>query len=357
MELPIIEVTGSKYEIGLQHGQKAKKQIAVNISGYKKMFMEYANISWNQAKALALTFEKNIKEYKAEYLEEIRGIAQGSGFEYEEILALNVRSELIFQGTQMTLDGCTSVAVKPELTLEHEIYMGQNWDWKVSMRKGIILLKIHQEGIPDIATITEAGMVGKIGCNSAGIGVCFNALGVDAFCQGIPIHIILRDILEQSLYSEAMTVVSKNIIGCPANIIVGHQCGEVIDFEVEAGDFDVLYPDEGILVHTNHFTSIKIPSNGHKDITRCGFPDTYIRYGVMKKLLNSKKGMIDLETLQNAFRHHTALDISICHHAECNGIHGGGIGTVFSIIMNLTRGEIYIAFGQPCQQEYYKYAL
>lgn len=357
MELPVIEVSGSKYEIGYQHGQKAKEQIAVNIDIYKEMFMEYANIDWERAKKIALTFEKDIAAYKSEYLDEIRGIADGSGYEYAEILALNVRSELVFQGTQLTSDGCTSLAVTADRTTDGTTYIGQNWDWKVNVLGGVILLKIHQEGIPDIATMTEAGIVGKIGCNSAGVGVCFNALSVDAVQPGVPIHIILRDIMEQPNFAEAMTVVSNNAIGCPANIVIASEYGEAIDFEVEVGDFDALYPKEGVIVHTNHYVSPIVPRYNHKDITKLKFPDTFIRYGRIKKLTEDISGKIDLKDIETIFTNHTEPSCSICHHEEHNGIHGGGIGTVFSIIMDLKKRVFYVSFGQPCQNEYKKYSI
>ena len=39
--------------------------------------------------------------------------------------------------------------------------------------------------------VTEAGIIGKIGFNSAGIGICFNALGSSMKAEGqpIPLHI------------------------------------------------------------------------------------------------------------------------------------------------------------------------
>lgn len=51
----------------------------------------------------------------------MRAIAQGAGVAYNEILALNVRSELVFGAS---MDGCTSISWKTD----HNCYLGQNWD-------------------------------------------------------------------------------------------------------------------------------------------------------------------------------------------------------------------------------------
>ena len=47
-------------------------------------------------------------------------------------------------------------------------------------------------------TFTEAGILGKIGLNNHGVGVCINILGSssDGGLGGIPIHILLRLLLQ-----------------------------------------------------------------------------------------------------------------------------------------------------------------
>lgn len=350
MELPVIEASGTPYEIGYTHGSRAKEQIAVNIGVYKAMFMEYAGIGWEKAKKTAESFEGAIRDFNPKYLDEIRGIADGSGFEYEEILALNVRSELVFQGTNLTTDGCTSMAVTADRSRDGNNYIGQNWDWKAKIQDGVILLKIRQEGMPDISVMTEAGIIGKIGCNSAGIGLCFNALSVDDTPHGVPLHIILRAILEQDDFTEAMEVVTQNEIGCPANIMIAGKYGEAIDFEVGIGDFDAFYPSDGLLVHTNHYRSLRVPKYNQKDLAKCRFPDTFIRLG-RAEYLAGKMTDISADDMKKIFTDHTDPGCSICHHPKT----ADDIGTVFNIIMNLNEGTFYVSFGRPCGNVYKKY--
>ncbi len=353
MELPVVEVAGTPYEIGYMHGSMAKKQIAVNIGIYKEMFMEYAGIDWEKAQKIALSFEKAIYDFNPKYIEEIKGIAEGAGVAYEEILALNVRSELVFQGTNLTSDGCTSMAVTSDRTGGETTYIGQNWDWKLKVLGGVILLRIKQDNLPDIATMTEAGIVGKIGCNSAGIGVCFNALSVNDTPHGVPVHIILRAIMEQKNFAKAMEVVSSSEIGCPANIMIASEYGEAIDFEVGIGDFDALYPADGILTHTNHYKSLRLPKYNQNDIAKYKFPDTFIRLGRADYIIRNIKSDIGFEDIKKVFTNHTDSSCSICHHVDS----GDEIGTVFSIIMDLSSKGFYVSFGRPCENEYKKYLI
>ena len=52
----------------------------------------------------------------------MEGIAKGAGKEYADILALNVRTEIVFGAFS---DGCTAVSLKSP----DKSYLGQNWDW------------------------------------------------------------------------------------------------------------------------------------------------------------------------------------------------------------------------------------
>ncbi|MDD3221035.1 MAG: acyl-CoA--6-aminopenicillanic acid acyl-transferase [Clostridia bacterium] len=357
MKLPVIEVSGSNYEIGFSHGQQAKKQIDVTVETYKNMFYEFSKIEWERAQKIALTFEEDIKAFNPDYIEEIHGIADGSGYKYEEILALNVRSELVFQGSHITSDGCTSVVVTGDRGVGGKTFLGQNWDWKVKMLEGIILLKIKKEGKADIATLTEAGIVGKIGCNANGVGVCFNALSVDEAPSGVPIHLVLREILEQPNLLEAMSVVTANKVGCPANVLIASKYGEALDFEIEVEDFEALYPIDGIMTHTNHYVNPRLPRVGHKDTASPKFPDTFIRRGRAEKIIRSVQGEIGMEDIKKVFCSHQDPSCAICHHEEHNGPSGGEIGTVASILMDLEAGKLYITAGVPCENEYVEYSV
>lgn len=350
-----ITATGSSYEIGKTHGKKARKQIENTIQVYRYMFMEYSNIEWKEAKRMALTYEESIRKFNPEYIEEIKGIAEGSGFEYAEILAINARSELIFQGTHLPADGCTSLSVTGEKTNTGTI-LGQNWDWKREIEGSVIMLRIIREGRPTICTITEAGILGKIGMNSEGIGVCFNALSVNAVSEGIPIHIILRAILEQSSFLQAMQVVVQNPIGCPANIMIGSGFNEAIDFEIEINDYAYLYARDGILTHSNHYLHLKFPAEGHRDMACAKWPDSFIRNGRADKMLHGIKSSISVENFMEILSDHGDPSVSICHHEEYN-LDDSHIETVFSLIMDLSKKEFYISLGQPCMQKYRKFKV
>ena len=110
------------------------------------------------------------------------GVAAGASVPYASILALNVRTEIAYG---MAKDGCTAIYRQAEKST----YLAQNWDWQEEQQENLIGLYIRNPPKPPIAMVTEAGIIGKIGLNGCGVGVCLNAikaLGVDfADCRVI----------------------------------------------------------------------------------------------------------------------------------------------------------------------------
>lgn len=355
---PVITCEGSPYEIGLTHGTQAKKQIDATIATYKAMFKDYSGIEWDKAKRYALTFIPAIEAYDKDIMEEIRGIADGAHYDLEDILALNVRSEIVLQGAQvnkMCDGGCTSFAFMPYKTTTGETLIGQNWDWKMTEQKGMIILHILQKDKPDITMVTEAGIVGKIGFNSAGIGVCLNALASDKLVEGqvIPLHIALRGVLNSVTLSDAIRSAGIMNLSCCANFTMASAEGQAVCVEIGPGDIDVIYADEGYCCHTNHFYGPRMINV--KDTGRIGLPDSYLRLGRIRDLIKHGPEKVDVPFIKTILHDHVGFPDAICRHEDISEPEEKRLGTIFSIIMNLEREEMFFAPGNPCECAYHLY--
>ncbi|WP_205426517.1 C45 family autoproteolytic acyltransferase/hydolase [Helicobacter suis] len=321
-----------------------------SIQTYKTMFLDYSNIKWEDALKYASSFIPSIKAYDSAYLEEIKGLAEGSGFLLEEILALNTRSEIVLQGKQVITDGCTTFALTPDLSASGRVLLGQNWDWKTSIKDALILLHLKQENKPSISMVTEAGIIGKIGLNSAGVGVCLNALASDARIEGktIPLHIALRGILDSFTLKCAIRAATSVNLACCAHFMLADKRGEAISLEVGPACHDAFYADEDF--HTNHFISPRL--NHFKDTTRCALPDTYQRLGRMKKLIKNLKRKVSIEDMQRFLGDTISYPDSICRFDDLREAEAKRMSTVFSMIMDLSREEFYLAPGTPINTAY-----
>ncbi|MET3288767.1 UNVERIFIED_CONTAM: putative choloylglycine hydrolase [Brevibacillus sp. OAP136] len=358
---PHIRVSGTAVERGRQLGQLAKQQIDQNIEMYRQYFRDVYDVSWDDAREYAVPYIPWIEQYDQEIMDEIKGMSEGANLDLLDLVVLNVRSEVIINigKTHAVLDGCTCLAATPAVTKEGTTLLGQNWDWNHLIAPGMIIAEIEQPPKPTILMVTEAGIVGKIGMNSAGLGLCMNFLGTSELTEGgVPIHVVLRGILNSHTLPKAISQITKLPRGTSANYMIGHKEGETVDVEATPTDYDVIYPLDGSMAHANHFIAPRFLAVD--DTKRAVIPDTQLRQGVATRLLAAERGTIDGETFKRIFINHTGHPAGICRHGEALPFESdvpGTAKTVFSIIMNVAEGTFELTYGTPCDHAYETYRL
>ncbi|EED17418.1 Acyl-coenzyme A:6-aminopenicillanic-acid-acyltransferase 40 kDa form, putative [Talaromyces stipitatus ATCC 10500] len=241
-----VHCSGTPYEIGHRHGSIAKEQVAGSLKFYQAYFLLKSQMDWATAKAHAAKFLPLLQKDWPHYEEEIRGIADGCGHTFEDILALNVRTEI---SMGLMADGCTAFYWhQGDVSIA-----AQNWDWEREQRENLITLYIQQNGRPNISQITEAGIIGKIGLNSTGVSVTLNAIrarGVDY--NRLPTHMALRAVLDSSSREEAICILDKSGLAASCHILVSDQTGGT-GLECSSVDVKHLELRECKVTHTNHF--------------------------------------------------------------------------------------------------------
>lgn len=349
----IVECQGTPYEIGLAHGQQAAEKIKRNIAVYDEMFQLWSNLTWDEAKKRADKYRRHIEAEEPQLIEEMKGVADGAGVTLEDIITLNTRSEVVFAQTS---DACTAFVVTPEASANGHVLIGQNWDWREPIKDNLIILKIQQVGKPSIFMVTEAGILGKIGFNSSGLAVMLNALVVLGDPDGLPLHIVLRRILDSTLLNDALDKINGYRVAGPGNYLMAQKDGCALTVEKTPEAWDYRYADDGILVHTNHILSPRLQLQ-IKDLGPDRLPDSIVRYHEMLKMLKAKKGEITVEYIKQCLRTHHQFPQGICHHVDKNAKPANHFMTDFSIITDLNTGEVWLTLGPPCESEYSHYDI
>jgi isopenicillin-N N-acyltransferase like protein len=167
-------------------------------------------------------------------MDEVEGIASGAGVNVFELLAVNARTELL-------AGGCSVVA--------RGSWLAQTWDWHPAAAP-VVWTVVLEDGW--LCTVTEAGMVGKLGLNSWGVSCGFNYLrsSVDGV-GGVPVHALARGVLSCRSAAEARA----SLGGASASVALTVAAPDgLFCAEVSPGGVRFVAPDEdGWLVHTNHF--------------------------------------------------------------------------------------------------------
>ncbi|MBM7715704.1 C45 family peptidase [Siminovitchia sp. FSL H7-0308] len=353
-----LDLEGTPREIGEKHGREGKEQIQISLGTYEKLFYGYHRIGWKEARERALVHLKAIEDYDPGFLEEMEGVAAGAGVDFEDILALNARSEIALTGRkdQIFSDGCTSIAVTPPAS--DETIIGQNWDWKGSQKASLLLLRIKQKGKPDITMVTEGGIIGKIGWNSAGLAVCLNALITDKKSDEVPIHLGLRAVLNSFSYHEAIAKVKDGQMASAANFLLAIQengrGSMAANIEVSTFGIDMMGAPDGAIVHSNHICSPSLLRN-LKDLNEFKYTDSVIRKNRAEQLIRTalaKGRAIDEESFKEWLSDQFNYPNSINHFPNENAPEHRRTETVFSIIMNLSKRRTWLCIGNPTPEKY-----
>lgn len=353
-----LNLQGSAREIGYKHGSEGKHQVIQSLEAYEKLFHDYQHIDWSEAKECGLAHLNAIEKYDPEMIEEMQGIADGAGVTFEDILALNARSEIALAGYkgQTFSDGCTVIAGTDPIT--SDTIIGQNWDWKGSQKESLLLLKIEKENNPDITMITEGGIIGKIGFNSAGVGICFNALLTDKKSDGVPIHLGLRAVLNSQSLTEAVAKIKNGQLASTASFLIGYDDGKgsglAVNAEVSPFGIDFVGGNSGMLVHTNHLCS-NVLKQSLTDMNEFKHDDSMLRKIRAEQLINSsiKSGkMINEQTFESWLSDTFNAPNSINHFENEHAPEHRRMETVFSIVMNLSKRKASYRIGNSVQEKY-----
>ncbi|KUJ13380.1 acyl-coenzyme A:6-aminopenicillanic-acid-acyltransferase [Mollisia scopiformis] len=244
--------TGTSYEISYTHGSTVAKELHCNITTYTTFFQETAQITWEKARERAATqFVPSLENNYPQILEEMQGMADGAGggLTRDDILTLNVRSEIALTNYA---DGCTSISQKGE---EGAIFLAQNWDWLEELKKGMVFLHIKPAGSDiEFKFLSEAGIVGKFGMNSAGFGFCMNAIRSGAFDKTkFPVHVMSRRLLQfATSFDSAIAIIDKFRVASTINYMFADKSGKHADIECAPRGNTLINPLNGYVAHTNH---------------------------------------------------------------------------------------------------------
>jgi isopenicillin-N N-acyltransferase like protein len=372
--LPVIQLSGSPYQQGLQHGTQLKAAIGENLATYFYRFELEAKLSRPEVLERAGRLLAVIERLSQDYYDGMRGIATGAGFDLLEIAALNVRYEILYyQFGQVALaeqaaeqaaelaalehtrerlvDGCTLFAVSPNITDTGHLLVGQNWDWIPTVR-GAVLYTKHDDGLVTLA-FTEAGIFGgKIGLNSAGVGICINGITTtdDDWSRPVsPTHVRCYNVLRSRSFDEMQQVIKGELRACSTNFLIAQAPDQALNIEAAPNQLNELQFANGCITHANHFVApdalgIIEPPSERRQYSRH-------REQRLRDLLESKHPL-SVADIQEFLRDTDGYPNSVSRHADPDYPPEEHYVTVTGVVMDLNTLEMWISDGPPDQNPF-----
>lgn len=348
MPFPYLEISGTPFELGYQHGELAREQ----VRGFADHLLRTAGAPRDRVLAATHRFLPLFQQHCATLLEEVQGLAEGARLTFEEALLLQIRGEI---AGVLVDEGCTTFAVAGRHTASGGILIGQTSDMDPELEQYFLVARLTPREGPRILMWTFAGQLGYHGLNEYGVAHFANNLSGGPLPAerpgGLPHYPAKRRLYECRTREEVLSRWRTLPVCSSGNYMFA--AGDPVIFDVEAtpAGVAVLEAPEGLLAHANHFLS---PEFRTPDTDAQSLPDSFLRQERMTALLRAGAGVIDVEALKAILSDHRHHPQSICRHEERGT---GRMSTVAGLIAEPGAGRLHVARGQPCRGDWATYQL
>jgi isopenicillin-N N-acyltransferase-like protein len=374
MTLPVVHLTGTPYEQGLTHGRELRDRIAHNREIYFERFAREVGLTATEVHSVAGRYADAVSRQNPDYYAGMQGVAEGSGFSFADIAALNLRYEILyFQfGKQaialaeakrrgeipadVVVDGCTAFAALPEITANGHLIMGQNWDW-IPEVQGAVLHTTDGDGFETLA-YSESGIVGaKIGFNTAGVGLAINGMTTvddDWSRLAKPFHVRCYEILRSRTFDDAVKVITGEARACSTNFLIAQSPNKVVDVEAAPDKVGLISCQDGCLTHANHFVD---PAGlGIEEAPNERRIYSWRRQERLRELLLANTPLT-IEGIQECLRDTEDDPFGLCRHRDWEMAPEHHYITVTAVVMDLDARVLHLTDGPPDESPFQTVAL
>jgi isopenicillin-N N-acyltransferase-like protein len=305
----------SPRERGLEFGGAHADQVRRTAVRYADLFARRGEPGFD-ARGWAGRFREAIGDLDPAALAEIGGIAEGARIDELDVVAINARTEILAKADPRGERECSTVLVVPG---HGPAYAVQTWDWYAEMADSWLQWRVplvDQQGADGgwLETVTEYGLLAKIGVSSRGIGVMLNMLHHESDVNddvGLPVHLLSRRILTHSAsYDEAEAMCRGTGVAASTSLTVLDPTGGAT-VELFPGGPGVLGPTDGLLVRTNHFVS---EAGRSGCLTYADYPSSRIRFDRLEDVLRHQPPASPHDVVR-AMDHHDPQG-GVCRHPE-----------------------------------------
>jgi isopenicillin-N N-acyltransferase-like protein len=351
---PLIEVAGTHNEMGRQIGEACRSQVQHSIENAHVLIDQSYNqleLTWDGARIQARKYLPFAEERYPQYVDEMRGIAEGANVGFDDVMTLNTMEAVTMDALHLTR--CTSFAVNDEHTADGHVLAAHNEDWVPEDEDDMYVISARPVDDPPFLAMTYGGLLPNVGFNAYGIAQLIDSVYPTDSRIGIPRLVVARAILSSRRISGAIGRALVQHRAAGYNHLIVHESGELYSIEVSARRFDILYGLDGYMVHTNHYLS---PQMKEIESDPEELLSSRVRYFRASRLIRQTQSH-SMKSLQAIQKDHVNIPNSICNHNIDGTDPLDREKTISSMVIDLTAREMHISWGNPCQNVYHTYHL
>lgn len=237
-----LEVRGGARARGHAHGEALRERVRATCAFYLEDLFADSPLGPDGIRARAENVGRIIARLAPDRAGEIAGIAEGAGLPVWQLNALNGRTEVL----NAEVPECTTLWFGASRVL------GQNWDWVEPLEALCAVITHEREDGSRYVVFVEPGMVGKIGMNDAGVGVCLNILFAPHGLDGLPVHVLNGALMDARDANDARRIMHAAGLGKASHVVAADAGGGGIAMEYMGSERHEFALDGDTYVHTNH---------------------------------------------------------------------------------------------------------
>ncbi len=261
-EQRVLIVKGTPRQMGLAHGRLLRDEVGDTVRAFlEEWAIARKGRTLDELRAIWKQLAPHIPK---RYLEELAGIAEGSGVSLERLQLVHAIPSRYH---------CTGTAALPAVTADGKVYHTRSLDYSLDIgdsvrpqTNAILYVVVPDEGLPH-AIVSWAGFAGCVtGMNQAGVSVGeMGSRSKDESYDGVPMIFLLREVLvrarslddAKAIWKKGPRTCGFNFIFCDRDEICAVECtkqsirffapGEAREDEAPH------YAIDGIVRRCNHF--------------------------------------------------------------------------------------------------------
>jgi len=335
-----VKLSGSYYDIGLKMGRLLKE---AEIQGFPP---EFSKATLDKG----MEWEKEVQKYTPELLEELRGVAEGSGIDYR-VLATFELSPFRLQPS------CLVMAISGNHTKDGFPVLARNHEWTEESSEELTMCYVKPKGKLQSLGFTFYGVFLSRygGINEAGLAISSASTTFVNSGPGVMLNLATRWILDNSRRTEEAVEFLKTIPKTwgTAYLLIDKD-GRIAKVEAHREKTKVTYTEKGFDFVTLCFDSPEMQKYNEQDEWGKWASEMHAaRKRFLTKWFTQNKGNFDNTIIINALKSHEQKMCTHDYDAHAQ-VH---YGICWSWILSPGKNEAAVCAGPPCKSKFRKFDI
>jgi hypothetical protein len=350
-----LTLSGTPRERGRTHGETLRPEIQEAIAAHSDAVVRATGLEPGRLFERVVHgsgFLTAAERWTPDLVEEVRGIAEGSGRDFDTLFAWQLIQEMAWYPQKHVLSEaavplCTSLGSCPAegSTIIAQTVDGTGW----GRGRGMITHVTDPETGIRANVLGWPGLIGVYGMNDRGIGICCNSMFMDVSNSptGLGALFAVRKVLAQSTFEDVDAFVRGVPHASGTNFMIGAP-GHAVSYEVSAAAVEAYTPDGNapVTYHTNHVLAnpdrVTVEMEGWDTNSRT-------RFSAVQARMQAAPRHLAWEDARAIISSHDDPEHPICRHYQSDE---AGM-TLFGIVIECSPEPVlHVSSGPPCCTEF-----